>query len=96
MKIHRRNTYKDGAERMLKDKSWHSSRPLDNLKPGDILSVKNKDTGENVQWRITIPGESLGRVAAEEEWRRNPFGSELDAIRYQYYPFVIRNLEKIN
>ncbi len=43
MKIHKRNTYQSGADRMLLDNCWHNSTPLDGVRAGDTLRVINKD-----------------------------------------------------
>lgn len=95
MKIHCRNTYQSGADRMLFDKCWHSSKPLDDIKVGDILKITNNETGEVIDWRITEPPIRLTRDEAKTEWLKYPFGNSETAEKYEYYPFVLRNLEKV-
>jgi hypothetical protein len=94
MKIHYRNTYKSGADRMLIDNCWHSSKPLDKIKTGDILRVRNKDTLEVIEWVVTEPPIKLSPNEAEIEWRKLPFGSEEFAKKYDYFPYILRNLRK--
>ena len=80
---------------MLVDQCWHSSTPLDGIHVGDILRVKNKDTLEVVDWKANEPATQLTPREAEAEWLRYPFGSPKSAQRYGYFPFVLRNLEKV-
>ncbi len=95
MKIHRRNTSQNGADRMLIDFAWHSSRPLDKINVGDILRVKNRDTLEVVDWRVTEPPIELTPDEAKAEWLKYPFGGPKNAKSYGYFPYVLRNLEKV-
>jgi len=80
---------------MLLDKCWHSSKPLDKIQVGDILRIKNKDTLEIVDWKVTEPSIQLTPDEAKTEWLKYPFGNPKTAEKYGYYPFVLRNLEKI-
>ena len=95
MKYRRRNTYSDGANRMLFDQSWHSSKPLEAVQPGDILRIKNKDTLECTEWKVTEPSIKLSAEEAKREWLRYPFGDLKRAKQYGYYPYILRNLLKI-
>lgn len=95
MRIHRRNTYQDGADRMLFDSCWHSSTPLDDIEVGDILKIKNKDTLEVVEWKVTKPQVKLSSEEAKQEWLKYPFGNIKKAERYGFFPYILRDLEKI-
>src|SRR4051794_17373138 len=92
MKVHRRKTYQSGADRMLLDQAWHSSRPLSGIQVGDILRVKNMDTLEVVDWMITQQASQLGREEAKAEWFKYPFGTMRFAEQHGYFPFVLFNL----
>ena len=46
---------------MFFDRCWHSSTPLDSIKPADILRVKNKDSRQIIDWQVTEP--------LNENWR---------------------------
>lgn len=94
MKVHRRLTYQSGADAMLVSRSWHSSTPLDEVKVGDILRVKNKDTLEKVDWKVTEPPAKLSHAKAREEWvKLNFFRDSTEAERLGYFPYIVRNLE---
>ncbi|RLG25894.1 hypothetical protein DRN85_04550 [Methanosarcinales archaeon] len=95
MKIHSRNTYQSGADRMFFDNCWHSSKPLDKIQIGDILKIKNKETFEVVDWKVTELPIQLAPDEAKVEWLKYPFGNFKTAEKYGYFPFVLRNLEKI-
>lgn len=95
MRIHPRNTYQSGADAMLDSHSWHSSKPLGRIEVGDILRVKNKDTLEKVDWKVTEPSVSLSPEEAKREWESLKFYDERDPKRYGYFPYVLRNLVKI-
>lgn len=93
--IHRRNTYQSGADRMLWDKAWHSSSPLTKLNIGDVLRVKNLDTGEVVDWTVTQLPIQLNPEDAKVEWEKYPFGETKWASKYKYFPYVVWDLQKI-
>lgn len=95
MKIHKRNTYQDGANRMVLDHAWHSSTPLDMVEVGDILRVKNKNTLEVVDWKVTQKQTLLSAEEAKIEWSKYPFGIEKKAASYGYFPYVLFNMELI-
>jgi hypothetical protein len=95
MKVHRRKTYQSGADRMLLDQAWHSSTPLSRIKVGDILRVQNMDTLEAVDWMVTESAVQLSGEEARAEWSKYPFGTTTFAKKYGYFPFVLRNLEKL-
>lgn len=95
MKIHSRNTYQSGANRMILYHRWHSSVPLDKLEVGDILRVKNKETLEITDWRVTELPIKLTYEEAKAEWLKYPFGNPKSAEKYGYFPYLLRNLEKI-
>jgi hypothetical protein len=96
MKVHRRSTYQSGADAMLVSRSWHSSVPLDKVQIGDILRVKNKDTLEAVDWKVTESPVALSDPEAREEWLKLRFFSDSRrAQRYRYFPYLLRNLEKV-
>lgn len=80
---------------MLFDHCWHSSTPLDKVQVGDILRVKNKDTLEVVDWKITEPPFELTPDEAKAEWLKYPFGSPKHAEKYGFFPFVLRDLERV-
>ena len=95
MKIHRRYTYQSGADRMFLDSCWHSSTPLDKIQVGDIIRVKNKETLEVVDWKARESSIQLTSDEAKAEWLKYPFGNSKSAEKYGYFPFVLRNLEKV-
>jgi hypothetical protein len=95
MEIHRRNTYQSGADRMLVDNCWHSSTQLDKVQVGDILRVKNKETLEVVDWEVTELPTQFNPDEAKAEWLKYPFGNTKSAERYDYFPFVLKNLKKV-
>ncbi len=95
VKIHRRNTYQSGADRMLIDNCWHSSTPLDEIQTGDILRVNNKDTFEIVDWKVLETYIHLSPEEAKLEWEKYPFGDTRRAKKYGYYPYVLKNLKKV-
>jgi hypothetical protein len=74
------------------DQRWHGSRPLDYIGVGDVLRVKNVDTGEVIEWRVTEPAVTLSPEEARTEWSQFPFGSESVAKRHGYFPYVLKNL----
>lgn len=92
MKVHQRNTHESGADRMLIDRSWHSSRPLDKLQIGDILRVTDKDTLETTDWRVTELPVQLSEQEAKDEWAKVPFGN---GEKYGFFPYVVRNLDLV-
>jgi len=100
MKLHKRNTYQSGADRMVRDHCWHSSASLDDVHVGDTLRVTNKDTLEVVDWEVTAPPIKLSPKEAEAEWRADPFGAknadaERNAKGYGFFSHVLRNLRKL-
>lgn len=95
MKIHIRNTYQDGSDRMIFDHSWHGSAPLSKINVGDILRVKNKNSLETVDWRVTEPSIELNSDEALIEWEKYPFGNYSNAKHYNFFPYILRNLEKL-
>ncbi len=96
MKVHRRSTYQSGADAMLVSQSWHSSAPLDKVQVGDILRVKNKDTLEVVDWKVTQPPARLSEAEAREEWvKLSFFRDSRRAQRFGYFPYLLQNLEKV-
>jgi len=86
MKIHRRNTYQSGADRMLFDHCWHSSTPLDKIQVGDIFRVKNKEILEVVDWKVTEPPIQLTPDEAKAEWLKYPSGNPRPYISYNLPP----------
>lgn len=95
MRVHNRLTYQDGSDRMIFDNSWHSSTPLGNINVGDILRVKNKDSFEVVDWKVTEQNITLNPEGALTEWEKFPFGNRDKAKKYGFFPYVFRNLIKI-
>lgn len=95
MATHNRNTYRSGADRMLFDNCWHSSTTLDKIEIGDVLRVKNKDALEVVEWEVTEPQIKLTSSEAKKEWQKYPFGSQKNAEKYGYFPYILKKLKKI-
>ena len=91
-KKHQRETNDAGFKRMFKDKCWHSSESLKDVKVGDLLEVTNKSTGKTSTWRTSLRSVKLSAKAAEREWRKIPFGDEPHAKHVGFYPFVLREL----
>lgn len=96
MRIHRRNTYQSGADAMLVSHSWHSSIPLDEVAVGDIIRVKNRETLEAIDWKVTEPPVRLSPDEAKAEWENLKFfGTPKAAARHGYFPFILKNLELV-
>jgi len=93
MTVHQRKTHQSGADRMLFDNCWYSSRPLNKIKVGDILRVKNVDTLDVVDWEVTELPLKLTPDEAKAEWFKYPFGSEQHAKKCGYFPYVVKNLK---
>ena len=63
---------------------------------GDILRVKNKDTLEVIDWKVNEPPAKLSEAEAREEWvKLNFFRDSSGAQRFGYFPYILRNLEKV-
>src|SRR3989304_4494278 len=88
-KLRLRQTNRAGANRMLLDNKWHSSRPLEGWNPGDVLRVKSKETGEVLEWEIVSESFELAPEEAKAEWRKYPFGSLRFAESHSYFPYVV-------
>jgi len=95
LKIHLRITYQSRVDRMLLEQCWHSATSLDNIRIGDILRIKNKETLEIIDWKVTELPIALSLDKAKAEWFKYPFDNRKNVERYGYFPWVIRNLEKI-
>jgi len=81
---------------VLTSRSWHSSTPLDAVQVGDMLRVRNKDTLEVVDWRIAELPINVSEEEAKKEWEElRFFGTATLARRYGYFPYVLRNLERL-
>ena len=82
---------------MLLDNRWHSSSPLAGWKRGDVLRVKNRETGELVDWEVIGEPVELTSEEAKAEWEKYPFGSSTFAQRYGYFPYLaeLRRLREV-
>ena len=73
-KLRLARTSQAGANRMLLDRRWHRSVPLSGWQPGDVLRVRNRDTGEQVDWVIASEPFKLAPEEARAEWEKYPLG----------------------
>jgi hypothetical protein len=83
-------TYQDGWDRMIRD-----SKDI-GAKVGDILLVANRSTGERSEWRVTQLARFLGENEARTEWEADPFLTAKSAKGFQWFPYVLENLERLS
>ena len=92
-----KTTNADGIRRLLTDRTWHSSQPLDRVAKGSILVVTNDESpavpGDNIfYFEVTQLSEHLSPEQAQKEWKKWPFRTESFAKRQGYFPYILPNL----
>lgn len=99
-RIHDKYTSIYGAARMFWDKTWHSSRPLDNMIPGDILRVIVTEEPPLkpfvvLYFEVSEDSFTLEHSAAKREWEKFEFRTREFAEKHNYFPHLTKNLRLI-
>jgi deoxycytidylate deaminase len=94
--IVQRTTNREGLARLLQDRTWHGSHPL-NLPAGSLLAVVNDELpatpGSNIYYfAVTQSEQHLDSAAAQAEWAQHPFRTAGFAKKYGYFPYVLPGL----
>jgi len=96
-RIHDKYTSTLGADRLSWDKTWHSSRPLDDMVLGDVLRVIVTEDPplkplKVLHFEVTENSFTLGRLAAKREWEKFEFRTKEFAEKHNYFPHLTKNL----